>query len=108
MYNKNRVFYRGKFLTSRSLEDDAYSKEIEASKTLEAATRRFLAESCEMAQCLPPAKKCLFVMRYSRGLSCDEIASLCKVTRQTVYNRLKQITRDLEQMRKSCKEMKNG
>jgi DNA-directed RNA polymerase specialized sigma24 family protein len=100
MWNKKR--------TQGSLDDDAYSKEIESAHTLELATRRFLAESCEMAHCLPPEKKCLFVMRYSRGLSCDQIASLCKVTRQTVYNRLKQITRDLEQMRKSCKEMKNG
>jgi len=94
--------------TQRSIDDDAYSKEIESAHTLELATRRFLAESCELAHCLSPAKRCLFVMRYSRGLSCDQIASLCKVTRQTVYNRLKQITRDLDQMRKSCKEMNDG
>ena len=52
------------------------------------ATRRFLAESCELAKALPPRKKCLFLMRFDMGFSNKEIAALCKVSEGTVARRI--------------------
>lgn len=91
-----------------SIEDVKDPKVLQEALIRRLATRRFLQESCELARCLPSAKKCLFVMRYSNGFSIEEIARLCKVSTGTVSNRLKQITRDLQEMRKSCEEIRNA
>jgi len=66
------------------------------------ATRKFLEESCELARLLEPRKKCLFIMHYSGGFSVKEIAELCRTSEGTVVRRLKEITQELDEMRKCC------
>ena len=66
------------------------------------ATRRFLEESCALAKLLPLRKKCLFIMHYGSGFSISEIAELCETSEGTVCRRLKEITQELNEMRKCC------
>jgi DNA-directed RNA polymerase specialized sigma24 family protein len=70
--------------------------------TRRVATRKFLEESCELAKMLPSRKKCLFIMHYSSGFSISEIAKLCRTSEGTVCRRLKEITRELNEMRECC------
>lgn len=63
------------------------------------ATRKFIAESCELAKTLTPKKKILFLMRFDSGFSCQEIAQVCKCHEETVRRRLKQIADELNEKR---------
>lgn len=68
------------------------------------AVRRFIAESCELARLLPPAKKCLFLMHFESGLSGVDIAKLCGVDHGTVSRRLKAIVEELGVMRELARK----
>ncbi|OHB59623.1 MAG: hypothetical protein A2167_08680 [Planctomycetes bacterium RBG_13_46_10] len=94
-----------KILESADIEEKIAAQSV---ITARVATRRFLEESCELAKLLPPRKKCLFIMHYSAGLSQSDIAKLCNVSEGTVYRRLKQITKELNEMRKCCDRRQNG
>lgn len=72
------------------------------SQTKRIATRRFIAESCEIAKRLPYRNRLLFLMRFESGFSTKEIANLCQVDETTVCRRIKQIADEIDAMRKSA------
>jgi DNA-directed RNA polymerase specialized sigma24 family protein len=76
--------------------------------TARLATRKFLEESCDLARLLPSKKKVLFIMHYSGGFSISEIAKLCRVDEGTVCKRLKEITNEINEMRKCCEKENYG
>lgn len=65
------------------------------------ATRKFIAESCEIAKRLNHKDRLLFLMRFESGFSTKEIAELCRVDETTVCRRIKQIAEQLNSMRNS-------
>ena len=63
------------------------------------ATRKFIAESCELAKTLPPKKKLLFLMRFDSGYSCKEIAELCGCHEETVRRRIQRVAEEINEKR---------
>lgn len=70
--------------------------------------RKFIAQSCELAKRLPSRKKMLFLMRFDTGWSNREIADLCNCSETTVERRLKEITKEINEMRNCVKEESQG
>ena len=66
--------------------------------------RKFIAESCELAKKLPPKKKMLFIMRFDYGFSNKEIAELCGCDEETVNRKIKNISKELNDMRNCIKD----
>lgn len=67
------------------------------------ATRRFLAESCDIAKRLTHKNRILFIMRFESGFSTKEIADLCRCDETTVIRRIKEIASEIDGMRNCCK-----
>jgi len=91
---------RERGMNVRSINDVNVEKIAERNERI--AVRQFIVESCELAKCLPPRERILFLMRFDHGYSIEEIASLCKASNATVRRRLGKIARHIDFMRKCC------